>query len=257
MLSILTYHYFEGNQPPVDILPGDIRYLVRATEFEAHLKHLLNHRIFPLGLDDLEQTHGAPSGRMNCMITIDDAHLSAYQIAFPLLQKYQMKALFFIPFAKAGEPNAMSWDQIKEIRDSGHGIGAHGYHHLPLTNLAPDKLELEVVAAKFELEKKLNRTINAYAIPMGYSNGEILSYLRKTGYQYVFSSNRGYNNRRRDVYSRFMIKRGNDTQCLHRYLEYSPARAMAFSFRNQLATLKKRIIPYKLDHFITSRTLRG
>ena len=59
------------------------------------------------------------------VLTIDDADQSVYKLAWPLLEKYGMRAHLFVPTAKVGstwsELDVCTWDQL--TRDG--GLRAH------------------------------------------------------------------------------------------------------------------------------------
>lgn len=84
---ILTYHRFGPEEDP---------FRVSRAEFAAHLEYLSrNNRVLPLGeaIDFLRNKKTLPPN--TTVITIDDGYLDAYEIAFPLLKKFQMPATVY------------------------------------------------------------------------------------------------------------------------------------------------------------------
>ena len=65
------------------------------------------------------------------LLTFDDGYRSNYELLFPLLQKYRMKAAVAVIACmqdKAAD-NFLSWDMCREMTDSGLvEIGSHTYH---------------------------------------------------------------------------------------------------------------------------------
>ena len=64
------------------------------------------------------------------LLTFDDGYRSNYELLFPLLQKYQMKAVISIIacMQELQADNFISWDMCREMADSGLvEIGSHAY----------------------------------------------------------------------------------------------------------------------------------
>ena len=59
--------------------------------------------------------------------------------ARPALRRYDFRGNLFLNTAameKPGDRRYMTWDQVRELRDAGWGIGAHMHHHVSLAYLA-------------------------------------------------------------------------------------------------------------------------
>jgi len=89
-VPILMYHHFtDGNNPEV---------IISAEGFESHIKALCDAGYTSVTFEDLCDFVyiGTPLPERPVMITIDDGYMSVYETAFPILQKYNMKATVFI-----------------------------------------------------------------------------------------------------------------------------------------------------------------
>lgn len=87
-----------------------------------------------------------------CSLTFDDGTLDQYMIAYPELERRNIKATFFLItfFREKGywddypvRRSLLSWDQAREIAFSGHEIGSHGQSHVQLleeTDIVEDEL---------------------------------------------------------------------------------------------------------------------
>jgi peptidoglycan/xylan/chitin deacetylase (PgdA/CDA1 family) len=84
---ILTYHRFSEKPHP---------YKISGDEFESHLAYLVKNNNV-LTLDELIGAFNAGDNLPPnpTVITIDDGYHDAYEIAFPLLQKYKMPATLY------------------------------------------------------------------------------------------------------------------------------------------------------------------
>jgi peptidoglycan/xylan/chitin deacetylase (PgdA/CDA1 family) len=61
----------------------------------------------------------------------------------------------------------MSWQQVREMSDSGIEFGSHAVTHPILTNLTKEKLDQELRLSKEQLEVELARKIEVIAYPVG------------------------------------------------------------------------------------------
>ena len=97
-------------------------------EFEKHLRYFRDSGTVIMTLDEVadlvEEGQELPARAV--VLTIDDADQSVYELAYPLLKKYGMRAHLFVPTAKVGdtwsELDVCTWDQLTEMEDSGHVI---------------------------------------------------------------------------------------------------------------------------------------
>ena len=141
------------------------------------------------------------------VLTFDDGFEECYTIITPILNKYNLKATFFInpkcinsdieisEFINNNlkvnlNKKFMTWDNIKKISDDGHIVGSHTYSHLILNNLNKDILEKEIVLSKKIIEEKLNIVCKYFAYPFGNDNyfDNNAFNLANTIYDYTFIS---------------------------------------------------------------------
>ena len=77
-----------------------------------------------------ELAAGEPLPEKPVLITFDDGYRSNYDLAYPLLQKYQTKAAIAVMAYMQDNPggNFLTWDMCREMTASGLvEIGSHGY----------------------------------------------------------------------------------------------------------------------------------
>lgn len=66
----------------------------------------------------------------SAVITYDDGLQDLYTHAFPLLVKHRLKAVAFIIPSRVGGPGMVTWDQVREMHESGLvDIQSHSLHH--------------------------------------------------------------------------------------------------------------------------------
>ena len=94
---VLTYHRVLDDEraPLTNSHPGIV---VSDSVFEMHMRVLRQH-FNPISLDEfqahLEQKAILPE--RSCLVTFDDGWLDNYEIAFPIIQKYKIPAVIFLP----------------------------------------------------------------------------------------------------------------------------------------------------------------
>ena len=94
-------------------------------EFEKHLRYFRDTGTRVMTLDEVADLveAGEDLPRRAVVLTIDDADLSVYELAWPLLREYGMKAHLFVPTMKAGsawsELQVCTWEQLAEMEASG------------------------------------------------------------------------------------------------------------------------------------------
>ena len=168
--------------------------------FEEHLKYIKNNfkTIFP----------GEEITSKSVCLTFDDAYADFYFLIFPLLKKYNLKALLAIPskyilenttelaenrmnfehndlFKNYEKATFCTYEELKEMRDSKLVVfGSHSHSHIDLTQDSVD-LNLELKVSKEILEEKLQVKIESFVFPFGKYNQEILQESKKL-YKYNF-----------------------------------------------------------------------
>ena len=134
-IAILGYHAFatteaKQNELKDDNLSMDIGY------FEKQLQYLQKHHYKTLTLEEvyryLQGNEKIPCNSV--LITMDDGYMSNYELAFPLLKKYQMNAVVFVigQNVEAGYEGYMDLETIKKaqtqypnITFASHSYGLH------------------------------------------------------------------------------------------------------------------------------------
>jgi peptidoglycan/xylan/chitin deacetylase (PgdA/CDA1 family) len=92
----------------------------------------------------------------------------------------------------------MSWDQVRDLSDSGTGfsIASHAHTHQKLASLDEQSQCRELALSKQILEQQLGRNVHALAYPYGWPgtyNDITKTAARKAGYQVAFCSRPGVN----------------------------------------------------------------
>ncbi|MBI5183929.1 MAG: polysaccharide deacetylase family protein [Nitrospinae bacterium] len=171
--------------------------------FESHLKYLKDkgYKVIPLRqLVDYYRGEGAPPPPRSVVITVDDGHKSVYTDMFPLIKKYHIPVTLFIyPSAISNASYAMTWGQIREMKETGlFDLQSHSYWH---PNFKKEKgrlrqveyerfVEMQFKKSKETLERKFNVKVDMLAWPFGIYDDELISKAVEAGYIAGFTMER-------------------------------------------------------------------
>ena len=197
---IFGYHRFVNNvrHPDTEITPA---------AFEAQMKELKDRGITVIGMQDLLAWKRSEKNiPPRCaVITIDDGWKSQYEVAWPILKKFGYTFTMFIYTEGVrgghfGGGEAITWEQLAEMRDAGMDIEAHSATHQDLRKpydkvtkrrLSPPEyeqwLQNEIAGCKQLLEQRLGIKVNCFAVPYGFHNEHIKEIARNAGYEAMFT----------------------------------------------------------------------
>lgn len=156
------------------------------------------------------------------VLTFDDGFEECYKIIVPILNKYNLKATFFINAnyiqscttyqnnfnkrIKIVTKKPMSWEQLLEIHNNGHTIGSHTLDHLNMNNLNSEQLVYQIHKNKEILEYRLKFKCEHFAWPYGQMNDFPEKALLETEkhHKYIYS---GTNYKKYYSYNKRIINR--------------------------------------------------
>lgn len=154
---------------------------ITSKTFELHIKGLLDNGFNPISISDYcNYVNGEVELPNNpIIITFDDGYLSNYELAFPILQEYNVPATIFIVTSTVGEdmnggkvntPH-FTWEHAKEMENSNLiEIHSHSHTHKKMSDLSEEDLEYEMKTSKDLIQSKLNKEEVVFAYPYGGYN---------------------------------------------------------------------------------------
>ena len=191
-VPILVYHNFSK-------LRSD-KTSVSQNDFEAQMNYLKQNNYHVVSMDQLLDfiDYKEQLPEKSIVLTFDDAWRSIFDIALPILIKYDFKATFFIYTDFIGGGKAMTWKQIETLSKIGYDIQCQTKTH---RNLAvPRKnesfkdyfksIEMEISYPKQLIKKNLNIDCKYLAYPYGETNNLVIAMLKKYGYRAGFTIDR-------------------------------------------------------------------
>ncbi|NPA42770.1 MAG: polysaccharide deacetylase family protein [Chlorobi bacterium] len=128
-------------------------------------------------------------------ISFDDGTWTQFAYAFPLLEKYGMKATFSVvgEWVKeepsySAEPGMfqikkMGWAQVRVLARHGHEIAAHGYRHRKYPPRArTDSLAARMRKIKKLIENRIGKPVITLHYPYSFTSDSIRKAARKAGF---------------------------------------------------------------------------
>src|SRR5215510_3336802 len=182
--------------------------------FEAQMKELKDKGITVIPMQDfLAWKRGEKNiPPRSAVVTFDDGWKSQYEVAWPILKKYGYPVTLFIYTegvrgGALGGGEAITWEQLADMRDNGVDIQAHSATHQDLreghtvmviedrkrskkklTGADYEKwIQNEVVGSKELLEQRLGIKVNCFAVPFGNYNEHVKELARNAGYEAMFT----------------------------------------------------------------------
>ena len=131
-------------------------------------------------------TKGSPLPQKPVMLTYDDTDIGQYSIAFPEMQKYNFKGLFFIMTVSLNRPNYMTKDEVKELSDAGNIIGSHTWDHHNVKQYKGKDWSVQVDKPTQQLENITGKPIRYFAYPFGLWNEQAIPELKKRDFKAAF-----------------------------------------------------------------------
>ena len=163
-------------------------YIISPGRFQKQIKMLLDsgyHFILPAQFVSYNATRGKIPQKP-IMLTFDDATITQFSEALPVLNKHGIKAVFFIMTVVLNHPKYMSSKQVKTLAEQGHTIGCHTWDHHNVTNYKEADWKIQVENATQQLELITGKTIEYFAYPNGIWNVQAVDQLKKNGFLGAF-----------------------------------------------------------------------
>jgi peptidoglycan/xylan/chitin deacetylase (PgdA/CDA1 family) len=139
--------------------------------------------------------------RRTLVVTFDDAFLSVFELAYPVLSALGLPATVFVvtDFADDGRPlqwpgiehwrsaydgelRGLTWRQLEQLAGSGWEIGSHTCTHARLTQLSDEPLARELRESRAACEGALGRPCRSLAYPYSDFDTRVCGAAAEAGY---------------------------------------------------------------------------
>jgi hypothetical protein len=154
------------SQHPYYMLPSNqwvrVRLNVHAVTPNVPWDEIRRFRIFYLPPDGapitmhIAKMHGVRVKRALVSIGFDDSYNSVYNTAFPIMSQYGLAGAFYIITSQIGGTSAVTWNQLREMRDRGWVIGSHTHTHVDLgdSNVSDEEKIQDIMRADAILKQQ-------------------------------------------------------------------------------------------------------
>lgn len=195
LVGYLTMNYMGFKERAVPILmyhgvgTGDSKnwgdMLISPELFEKQIQYLNEHGYKVVSVEEVSERF-----RLNedvekyIAVSFDDGYENNYEYAFPVLQKYNATATFYIIRNAIGNDGYMNEKQIGEMVDAGMRIGSHTMSHANLTLIDENLYQRELAGSKMLLGQRFEKAIvESISYPNGAYNDVIIRKTMEYGYK--------------------------------------------------------------------------
>ena len=205
-IPVLIYHHILPNEVPHF---QDNPWTISTENFTEQMRYLHDNGFYTPTLDELEAFiyHGRPLPQNSVMIHFDDGYYSNFVYAYPILQRYGLRAVLFPITERAGahgeyqpplDHRELTRAAAITLR-SGRDVFETASHSHDLHHRTPCETQTMLVASTHEeivadtlqsFDFVSNR--RAYAYPLGMFNDTVIEALREAGITMAFTVNSGY-----------------------------------------------------------------
>lgn len=122
--------------------------------------------------------------KKSCILTFDDGYEGVYKNVFPIAKKYNIPFTAFIITKNMGNTGVFTWEEAKEMQDSGLvTIASHSIDHPEFTKLTTEEAVKNVNDSYKIIEEKLGeQKTKIFTYPYGLYTEEQINELEKEGY---------------------------------------------------------------------------
>lgn len=191
-VAVLVYHRFATTV--ADSMT------VRVSTFEAQLRYLRDHGYHIVALRDVVAWLTDPRAALPpkaIALTADDGHRSIFEVLRPIAVRDRLKfTLFIYPSAISNAPYALTWAQLRALRETGlFDVQSHTYWH-PNFNIerkrrTPEDFrryaEKQFVESRKRIEAETEAPVDMLAWPFGIFDVELMSLASSGGYRAAFT----------------------------------------------------------------------
>ncbi len=177
------YHRFEENKYPSTN--------IRIETFKKHIELIAKKKFEFYNPEDLKENFNKPKSKKRILLTIDDAFMSFYENAWPILKKKRIPFILFVSTEAVGKNGYMDWEQLKEVEKENFAhIGNHSHSHDYLTKFSFDMFLKDINKSKEIFKNELSYNPEFFSYPFGEYNLRQKKFISKE-FQFAFGQHSG------------------------------------------------------------------
>ncbi len=187
------YHYISDLPPGADRIRRDLT--VTPAIFRTHLQYLKDNGYTTTSFIDLHAAlnQGGSLPARPVILTFDDGYTDHYQSAFPLLREFGMTGTFFIITGRvdANDRAYLTWEQVREMANSGMSLEAHTKTHPDLRNRPYEFLVYEILGSIESLTAYTGQRPRVLSYPAGQYDATVLQVVEQAKLSYGVTTQPG------------------------------------------------------------------
>lgn len=188
MILILTYHKVVAT-----VNDDNGFYTITRDALQQQLATLQTRGYRYLGADEL-LSNGPPPPN-SCLMTFDDGTEDHYGTVLPLLQKHNVRGVFFVCSSKFDLPGYLTRHQIQEIAQQGHIIGCHAHQNHRLDQMTTEEIHEQITRCHRVITEVIGTPPVMFAPPGGYADARVRAEALAGGMKMIRTLRWGYNDR--------------------------------------------------------------
>ena len=178
------YHRFEENKYPSTN--------IRINDFKKQLEIIKQENIDFINPKEFEHHLVSKKKKRKVLLTIDDAFLSFYENAWPVLKKEKIPFILFVNTREVGSFNYMNWSQIQELYNEDFvEIGNHSHSHEYLVKETSSIIEEDIRKSIKIFEEKIGKNSKFFSYPFGEYSLEFTKIIKSLNFKYAFGQHSG------------------------------------------------------------------
>jgi peptidoglycan/xylan/chitin deacetylase (PgdA/CDA1 family) len=186
------YHRFDEKKYPSTNIQMNI--------FKKQLEIIINNNLKFINPNEFADNFDNPKSEKKVLLTIDDAFLSFYEVAWPYLKKNKIPFILFVSTKPVGKFGYMNWSQIKEIeKEDFVFIGNHSHSHGYLTDYKFEDFKRDIDKSINIFKNKLDYNPIFFSYPFGEYSLEQKNYINQK-FDYAFGQHSGVIDLNKDKY---------------------------------------------------------
>jgi peptidoglycan/xylan/chitin deacetylase (PgdA/CDA1 family) len=188
-LPILCIHHV--GKAPSHLSKSARDWYISIEKFESILKYLKEEGYVTLFASELyEYIEQGKLPNNAIVLTFDDGAVDFYDNVYPLLQKYDMKAVMHL----MSGVKSSAWLNVEQIQEMNKSnvveFQSHTQYHEYLTRISDEDVRRELENSKKQIEKITEKSVIAIGYPFGLYDDRIIRIAKDVGYKMGFTIDR-------------------------------------------------------------------
>ncbi len=192
IVSIMYHRFNENKYPSTNI---------KIKDFKNHIDIILNENVKFINPKDFETSLTSLKKERKVLLTIDDAFLSFYENAWPILKEKKIPFILFVNTREVGTFNYMNWEQILELhKEDFVEIGNHSHSHEYLVEEDASTIKNDINTSINIFKNKLGKNSDFFSYPFGEYSLEFKKIIIELGFKFAFGQHSGVIDETKDLY---------------------------------------------------------